>query len=59
MGLALDESGVADEVDVVREVDGKPDPGLERINLIVELGASEDEAGLDAENVERLQPQTV
>ena len=45
----------AHEVVVRVQIDGEADPGLEGIDLVVELVSGEDEAGLDAEDVERLE----
>ena len=53
--LASLERLAADEVVVRPQVDREPDPRLERVNLVVELVAGEDQARLDAEDVERLE----
>ena len=53
--LAADEGVAADELLVALERDGEADAGLERIDLVVELVVGEDQAGLDAQHVERLE----
>ena len=50
-------ASLADEVLVVVQRDGEPDPRLERIDLVVELVAGEDQPGLDPQHVERLEPE--
>src|SRR3954453_6212574 len=56
-GLALDERLLADEVLVDVECHREADAGLERVDLVVELVAGEDEARLDAQHVERVEPE--
>src|SRR5438128_8033311 len=46
-----------DVVFLLRLRDGEADAGLERIDLVVELRAGEDEPRLDSEHVERLEPE--
>ena len=54
MRLAPFERVAADEIaGLRRERYREPDPGLERIGLVGELAAREDESGLDADHVER------
>ena len=48
---------LADEVVVLVGRDDETDPGLERVDLVVELDAREDEPGLDPEDVERVEPE--
>ena len=55
--LALDERVLADEVLVDVECHGEADAGLERVDLVVELVAGEDQARLDAEHVKRVEPE--
>src|SRR6185312_5160019 len=55
--IALEQRLAADEVLLVRERDREADPGLERIDLIGELVAGEDQARLDPQHVERLEPE--
>ena len=55
MRLARLERLATDEVVVRSQVDREPDPRLERVDLVVELVAGEDQARLDAEDVERLE----
>src|SRR5215213_7445836 len=58
MRPALLERRPADEVLVRRlERDREPDARLERVDLVVELVAGEDEPALDAHDVERLEPE--
>ena len=57
MRLPLLERRAADEVLVRLEVDREADAGLERVDLVVELVAGEDQPGLDPEDVERLEPE--
>ena len=54
---ALDERVLADEVVLAVELDREADAGLERVDLVVELVAGEDQACLDADHVERLEAQ--
>ena len=58
MFLAANQGVTTDEV-VLLGLDGhgEADTGLQRSGLVVELGASEDQAGLDAEHVECLESQ--
>ena len=51
MLLALDQRVTADEV-LIAERHGEPDARLERVDLVVELVAGEDQAGLDPETIE-------
>ena len=53
--LALEQRLAADEVLVAGQRDGEADAGLERVDLIVELVAGEDQPGLDPQDVERLE----
>ena len=55
--LALNQSVLTDEILIAVEHDGKADPGLERINLVVEFIAGEDEAGFNPNEVERVEPE--
>ena len=57
VGLAFDQGIAADEV-VLFGLDwhGEADARLEGVGLVGELGAGEDEAGLDPEQVECLEP---
>ena len=55
--LPLLERRAPDEVVVRPQVDREPDARLERVDLIVELVAGEDQPRLDAEDVERLEPE--
>ena len=58
MRLAPFERVAADEVVNLRlERHREPDSGLERIGLVGELAACEDEPGLDADHVERCEPE--
>ena len=57
MRLPLPERVAADEVLVRVEIDGEADAGLEGVDLVVELVAGEDQPGLDAQDVERLEPE--
>ncbi len=57
VSLAFHERVAADEVLVRVQVDSEADTGLERVDLVVELGAREDEPRLDSEDVERLEPE--
>ena len=52
---ALLERRAADEVVVRLQIDREADPRLERVDLVVELVAGEDQPRLDAEDVERLE----
>ncbi len=58
-GCALRSSSAAaaDEVLLVVERHREADAGLERVDLVVELVAREDQPGLDAQHVERLEPE--
>ena len=55
--LALLERLAADEVVVRSEIDREADARLERVDLVVELVAGEDQPRLDAQDVERLEPE--
>ena len=57
MRLAFLERLAPDEVLVVVERDREPDPRLERVDLVVELVAGEDQPRLDPQDVERLEPE--
>ena len=48
MGVALDQGGPTDEVDVVGQVDCEPDARFKRVDLVIELGAVEDQTRFDA-----------
>src|SRR3954447_15063839 len=52
---ALDQRLLADEVLRRVEREGEADAGLERVDLVVELVAGEDQPRLDAEHVERVE----
>ena len=54
---ALDQRLLADEVVLGVELDREADARLERVDLVVELVAGEDQPGLDADHVERLEPE--
>src|SRR6516225_574185 len=57
-GLAPLQRGPADEVVFLAlQRHGEPDAGLERIHLVAELVPGEDQARLDAQYVEGVQPQ--
>src|SRR5262249_40666169 len=51
------ERGAADEVVVRLKVHREPDARLEGVDLVVELVAGEDQPRLDAEDVQRLEPE--
>ena len=53
----LRERLLADEVVLLVGGDGEADPRLERVDLVVELVAGEDQPGLDPDHVERLEPE--
>ena len=55
MRLPLLERRPADEVVVRPQIDGEADSRLEGVDLVVELVAGEDQARLDAQDVERLE----
>src|SRR5438105_3225931 len=55
MLLALDKRLAPDEVLLVCERDREPDPRFKRVDLVVELIAGEDQAGLDPQDVKRLE----
>ena len=57
MRTTLYERLLPDEVVLLVRRDGEPDPRLERVDLVVELVAREDEPRLDPEHVERIEPQ--
>ena len=57
MGFALDERRLAEEVVLRVEVDREADAGLEGVDLVVELVAREDQPGLDAQHVQRVEAQ--
>ena len=50
---------LADEVVLLVGRHRESDPGLERVDLVVELVAGEDQARFDPDHVERLQPERV
>ena len=57
MRLALDQRVLAEEVVLGVELDREADARLERVDLVVELVAGEDQPRLDPQHVERVEPE--